>query len=441
MTLYKTAIQLLCMGCAMSFAPQALAFSLSEPIEYPTERPSALVAAQLDGRGRPELIVPTFRCDLEYNCQVEIYASAGKRRWVLDQSVTAGDHPAAAAIGDMNGDGAPDLVVANHGHWEWDGLVPVFVPGNVSVHLNDGWGFFDDAPLFSAPVAPMKLVVDDFDGDGDKDVVALESERVVLLRNDGEGFLDTETAAFRGWLADIAARDLDADGDVDLLFADSAQMVGGLFLLYNDGSGNFYSSEYGYICADCRTLAVADLDDDGAADVALGDFGIRDSKQAGIHLLLGDGAGGFSVDQFLEIGVGLKALAAGDPNGDGHVDLAIAHEGETAGIADRLSIAFNDGGAVFRKCAKQWPLYEHHPMDTADLLVTNLEGNPAAEVAAVGFDFQTSAGVLSVLRNLPPTRRRCGPEPAPGKPRSTRILAELADPRSLTARPTWHSCP
>ena len=73
----------------------------------------------------------------------------------------AGRAPYSVAVGDFNGDGKPDLAVANY--------------GNVSVLLGNGDGSFQAAQNFVAGSAPQSVAVGDFNGDGTPDLAVANS--------------------------------------------------------------------------------------------------------------------------------------------------------------------------------------------------------------------------------------------------------------------------
>lgn len=91
-----------------------------------------------------------------------------------------GNAPSAIAVGDVNGDGLPDLVVANEN--------PGIPPGTVSVLLNrggEGGAFdgFEQQLVFDVGSGPRALALGDFDGDGWLDVVTAnhDSDNLSLL--------------------------------------------------------------------------------------------------------------------------------------------------------------------------------------------------------------------------------------------------------------------
>ena len=88
----------------------------------------------------------------------------------------ADDHPFSVAIGDLNGDGHPDLVVAN----EWS--------GNVSVLLGNGGGSFQSAVNYGAGGGPHSVAISDFNGNNALDLADIYIARFdVFTRRFGGG--------------------------------------------------------------------------------------------------------------------------------------------------------------------------------------------------------------------------------------------------------------
>ncbi len=99
--------------------------------------------------------------------------SDGGLSFRLVKTFPAGKNPSAIAIGDFNGDGKPDLVVANSGS------------NDVSVLLGDGKGGFAPAVNFPVGTNPVSLKVGGFNKDGKDDIVVAnkDSKNITILSN------------------------------------------------------------------------------------------------------------------------------------------------------------------------------------------------------------------------------------------------------------------
>ena len=155
-------------------------------------------------------------------------------------------------------------------------------------------------------------ILADLDGDGALDVLfpnakgfyTMEqpAEPLVILRNDGTAnFADVSESSvggFTGWLREIALADIDGDLDLDIAAPDAWNGPAALFI--NDGSGQFTdeASSRWDVTTRAGSVRFVDVDDDGDADLVVGDWG--DDPNPGnpspstLHLWLNDGIGNFT---------------------------------------------------------------------------------------------------------------------------------------------------
>ena len=234
------------------------------------------------------------------------------------------DLPVDVAIGDLNGDGHPDLATANS---ELGG------GGDVSVLLGDGTGGFGAATIFdvggfNGAATPEALAIGDLNGDGHADLAVananltnVPSGSVAVLLGDGTGGFGAATNLGTG--ADpgsVAIGDLNGDGHPDLAVTNTNS--DNVSVLLGDGTGGFGAATNFATGGQPISVAVGDLDRDGHPDLAIANLG-SDS----VSVLLGDGSGGFVAATNFAAGTEPISLAIGDLDGDGHPDLAVANVG------------------------------------------------------------------------------------------------------------------
>ncbi|MCA8953423.1 MAG: VCBS repeat-containing protein [Planctomycetes bacterium] len=214
----------------------------------------------------------------------------------------------AMVVGDVDGDGHPDLVFGG--------------TGSVVLVRNDGRSFADEtAARFPPPTTTAILMVSeldlaDLDGDGDLDLlIACANERAsVIYRNNGAGVFSDATAAMLppatyGVLRHLVI-DVDLDNDLDVL----VDVNGGQDrLLQNDGTGVFTDVTQTALPASAGAfvLAACDLDGDLDADLLLGPIPT---------LWINDGTGRFTVGPTLPVPL-LWTAAVAELNGDGQPDI------------------------------------------------------------------------------------------------------------------------
>src|SRR5207245_4653373 len=137
------------------------------------------------------------------------------------------------AIGDLNGDGRPDLAVASH------------YSDAVSVLLGNGDGNFRARVDVGAGGNPYSVAIADLNGDGRPDLAVANwhSSTVSVLLGNGEGTFGVKTDIGTGnvpW--SVAIADLNADGRPDLAVANGGYYpgnVGTVSVLLGNGDGTF----------------------------------------------------------------------------------------------------------------------------------------------------------------------------------------------------------
>ncbi len=261
-------------------------------------------------------------------------------------------YPELRAVGDLNGDGAADLVVTR------------YATRSLSVLLGDGNGGFEEGPDVALGVATDRAVLlGDVDGDGRLDVVQegtdpVDGSRAILtLLGDGRGafprvlsrrFRSDETNAhpWRLW-------DLDADGDLDLIVFTQGFKSGESTYLAGDGTGTFPGNRLplvqGAIVAVVSFLV--DLDLDGRTDLVTAAGSSVMGSELTFRTYLGIGGGQFSAAETFAAGEiryqgGPSAVA--DVNGDGFPDF-FASPYTMGGMA-----ILGDGHGGFRGAVRLW---------------------------------------------------------------------------------------
>jgi hypothetical protein len=217
--------------------------------------------------------------------------------------------PAALATGDLNGDGRPDLLVANAGS------------NSVSVLLGDDALVLASPASYATGESPHAIAIGDLNGDGHADVVvaATLGNTISVLTGDGTGAFPGRTDVAAGSApVDLALGDLDGDGHLDAAVADSSS--GKVSVLMGHGDGTFAARVEFDTGSLPSAVAIADLDSDGLADLAVTNAG---SNTISVMRSLGGGAFAPRVD--LATGSGPGWLAIADWNADGSPDLLVSN--------------------------------------------------------------------------------------------------------------------
>jgi VCBS repeat-containing protein len=278
-------------------------------------------------------------------------------------NVATGDGPASVAVGDFNGDGNPDLAVANQlantvsvllggaggsftrqtpdlavggfptsvavGYFNGDQDLDLAVTngfGSVSVLLGGDGASFTRQPDLTIGGTPWSVAVGGFNGDGDPDLAfanQLSNNVSVLLGGAGGSFTrQTPDLAVGSAPTSVAVGDFNGDNDPDLAVAN--QFDGTVSVLLGTAGGGGFSGPTpagNYNGSDPMSVAVGDFNGDGDPDLAVGDM-----SPGEILVLLGSTGGSFTGPaSTLTVDSGVSSVAVGDFNRDADPDLAVAN--------------------------------------------------------------------------------------------------------------------
>ncbi len=251
------------------------------------------------------------------------FTDAGDR-WPVDGTSNA------VAVADVDGDGDPDILVGNNGQ---NALLMNSGSGRFSDATTSHLPTIEDVT--------QDLELGDIDGDGDLDLLVGNEDRNRLLINDGRGVFRDESELrlpVRGGREETREADfgdVDSDGDLDIVFANVAfsvqQAVRQNRLLINDGSGRFTDETDTRLPKDGSQTVDADfidLDNDGDLDLVLAESSATAPTSQALRMRylthLNDGTGVFKYARWIlpwtVVGNGFDVEAA-DFNGDGRIDL------------------------------------------------------------------------------------------------------------------------
>jgi len=266
--------------------------------------------------------------------------------FVLASSMATGANPTAVAAGDFNGDGKLDLAVVSQGD------------DTVSIFLGDGTGSFTMASTLATGSSPLGVAVGDFDGDGKLDLAVINffDNTTSVFLGDGTGNFTLASSPAVGVMpVSIAVGDFNEDGKLDLAVTNWCGNdpscpntgPGSVSTLLGDGSGNFTLVSSPATDINPDWVAVGDFNGDGYLDLAVVNFtGDYPVGAGSLDILLGDGRGGFTLgsSQSTQDGLGIfpAAVTAGDFNGDGVLDLAVANS-----MGNSLTVLMGDGTGRF----------------------------------------------------------------------------------------------
>lgn len=348
---------------------------------------SWMEVADADGDGYLDVFT------VEPNGQLTLFRNDAGIRF-LRLATLAAPAPNSLTVADLNGDGAPDVLSAEAS----------------LLLVNDGRGNFTDASSKLPPIASVfgfhqyssqRQRLDDVDGDGDLDVLFLNSGSTPVpfkkwLNTGDLDFVEAPSQFSYGDFDSLALGDIDGDGDLDLIgqkptHAQYSSHLSVAAVRLNDGSGAFTdapdifrnippSEQVG----DATDLAVGDVDGDGDLDLL---WVQKDASQQVIRLQLNVGERGFidASGQLPRVPLGAATVALADFDQDGDLDVFVGSY--TYGVGSPLSELWaNDGSGLFTHSAGAIPP-RNEGASAVDVGDVNGDGN--LDVFAAGFSQYT----------------------------------------------------
>lgn len=299
------------------------------PLEFAVGvKPRSVAVADLNGDGKPDLAVANQGCNdcagAETYGDVSVLLGNGNGTFQGAVSTTPGGDPASVAIGDFNQDGKPDLAIVKAGCYF---CVPQL--GSVVLMIGKGDGTFKPEINYEAVGNGPGLVSADFNLDGAPDLAfghAGHPFSVSLLLGNGDGTLQAPGNYPVGSSPEgVAMGDFNGDGHPDLAAANYDD--GNVSVLLANADGTFQAASPFAAGLGPKAVATGDFDENGKLDLATAAF---DSNKASV--ILGNGGGTFQSPQGYSVGLaqGPSSISVRDLNGDAHQDLIV---GNVAGIA------------------------------------------------------------------------------------------------------------
>jgi hypothetical protein len=314
--------------------------------------PRGTAAADFDGDGRTDLAVTN-----QFSNDVAVLINQGGGRYRHDASYAAGSQPVLVLAVDVTGDGVTDLVTATEDFLEPGVQVLAgirdgsFVPAVPQVGMHDDVRWMDAA---------------DLDGNGSIDLVYSRDGNpgLIVSFNDGSGgfspdlLLSTEID-----LAGVAVADATGDGLPDLIVGRNSFPAQ---ILVFPNTGGAFGAPIATVLADpgMAALRVADLDDNGTADIVTVGGGYNR-----LRVLLGAGDGTFGSETAYVTGSTSVDVALGDFDGDGLQDVITANQNQNFNDSS-VSVFLGQGGVSF---GPETPLTMGK--ETSNVTVADLDGD------------------------------------------------------------------
>lgn len=268
--------------------------------------PSAIASADFNGDGRLDIAVAQYN-----SSEVSVHMGNGTGGFGGFVNHLVGNSPISIAVGDFNKDGHLDIVAANYNG------------NNISILINNQNGGFLSATNISVGGRPISVKVGDFNQDGVADIAVAnyQTNNISILINNGIGAFATSSVSLSGGdnPNSITLSDFNNDNILDIAVAN----INSTFIRIFSGIGDGTFANLSNI-ADVvgnSNIKSGDFDGDGNTDLLVSNYSTNDTR---IHL--NDGIGNFTLNYQVNTNPNIPlGLVVADFNNDGKADFALGN--------------------------------------------------------------------------------------------------------------------
>jgi hypothetical protein len=344
------------------------------PVAYASgTNPGDMVMGDITGDGRPDIVVSNTTDNT-----VSVFAGLGNGSFGTRANYAAGTSPLGLVLGDVNSDGRLDVLVGNT------------TTNTVSVLLASGSGL-GAATAYPTTNVPGLVALGDVNGDGLLDLVVSNAgnatstigNTVSVYPNLGGGIFGIRTDFVTGNEPNgVAVGDLNNDGRLDIVTSNLSSNTASVLL--GTGTGSF-APKVDYATATTPFyVALGDLNADSRLDIVTGNNSVN-----GVSVLLSSAATGSAYNAHTDYATGTmpQDVDLGDVNGDGRLDIVTANQG-----TNNASVLLATGPGTFG------PKTDFATgTGTASTALADVNGDGRLDLAAMN----SAANTVSILLGVP----------------------------------------
>lgn len=267
--------------------------------------PGSLASGDFDKDGKTDLAAGVHNSSLAIS-----FKGDGAGHLTAKTDIVLAHTPTGILVTDLNQDGADDIVTNGDS------------TASISVALNSGNGTFPTPATYTVYGAQYRTATGDFNGDGIPDLaVANYSNVVSILLGTGTGTFGSPTTFNAGISPhDVVSGDFNGDGKPDLIVSNMDATAPAINVLIGNGAGGFAAPLPYPVSARTDFLVTGDFNQDGKLDVAASNY-----DTSTVSVMLGNGDGTFGAKADYPVGFAPSDMIRVDVNNDGIPDVVTAN--------------------------------------------------------------------------------------------------------------------